>query len=39
MNEWRLFQLQRINTLSKCVQKLNDPLTAPKTYWNIINRF
>ena len=41
MNVWRLFQLQRINIceIYKC-EKLNDPLTAPKTYWKIlINRF
>ena len=34
MNVWRLFQLQRINIIQIC-EKLNDPITAPRSYWKI----
>ena len=33
----RLFQQQKIKYIKQMCEKVNDPLTAPETYWKILN--
>ena len=39
MNVWGLFSAAMDKYIKQMCEKLNDPLTDPKTYWKIINRF
>ena len=38
MNAQKVFRQQRINVLKQMCEKLNDPLSAPKTCWKTLNR-